>query len=33
MSDFKTFETNKKAKFLNKAKEVKAKREEDTKKI
>lgn len=32
MSDFRLFDTNKKAAFLNKAKEVKAKREIDAKK-
>lgn len=32
MSEFRLFETNKKAKFLSKAKEVKALRQEDTKK-
>lgn len=32
MSEFRLFETNKKAKFLNKAKEVKALRQEDVKK-
>lgn len=32
MSEFRLFETNKKAKFLNKAKEVKALRHEDIKK-